>query len=1061
MADEGRLVALLEDLYGATTPPPRRAAVQAELETLRRESGPRKWPEWVLVDNDHVRYFALTVLGDLILSGRWRDQALPQRAVVRDHLLRTLKERYAALDSFVGRKMMSTVVAIARVEWPADWPDFLPAVRACFDVECTTLLGLTLLLTVSEDFVVGAGLSSDRAEALRAALLEAVPAILELVVGTLQKALQEGPHGPSLRIALAATSSLTAYVTWVPRERLLALNLPLLPALAGCLASPDPALRIEALGAIYEIISAPYLSPVPPSVALFDGCVRLLISQLRANQPPARSSGAWVQKVSVCVAALWGAHLDRLHASSNTLFEFAGAALQFTFRQTDLSDYEEALTIWPPFVSWLEEKHTNHPSGGTNDSGGDTLQAYAPLAQALLGGLLERVFVSSVGSSDKLGAERRTLDIVPITLTATGDPEEGSLARHLSLPLPLIGQLSVVLAEFALLGTQSDGSFGLLGRHLAALCSQWGHPESQSERWSQDVQTLLSLYCYVSYEAERRFAAFFPMVAGVLSAVLTLLPQLLQTGHWRRGVASLNGTAQCLLLLQAYSHWLARFQEASEANESGAADRATYLRVIEQVAGVSLAPLEPHNSPPPPPLLLLSGTQLFAEVCAFVHVDLLLQLSPFLALVNPTAPMKLYLHDLHAQRSEAVPETVWRELFRAAAYGLLGPLPPTSPQREAQDSLLAGFLRDLRTPLERFLAGAPDLPATPSASALAQWTAMYADPKATAMVDHTLGVVQVMLETVSGSTQAQRALLHHHLQPMYPALLVLLHHAVVLRLPRGLSVLLPVLLELFKVLKRQIGLEFIQRVLGVIFDACSGPAPNPAALEPLLKLMEALVNDGHTRTFVEHIATVASEQISPLITEDTASDTAAAFHALAHTLLVRHWGHFWQPSQAPNTLQPTSQSAQAQWGRLLTAALQPLRWRDLEAFRWTLHLLRDLDDSHGAFRRAFPPSELYTLTAVLVQTLLDRTHRLHSDDVLGVLWRICNAAPATFYTEYLPALVRSDGRLTASQREALEAGLSRRWSGLQNPSRVDVGSLSHHVSEMVRDLIVFADSNAA
>lgn len=26
--------------------------------------------------------------------------------------------------------------------------------------------------------------------------------------------------------------------------------------------------------------------------------------------------------------------------------------------------------------------------------------------------------------------------------------------------------------------------------------------------------------------------------------------------------------------------------------------------------------------------------------------------------------------------------------------------------------------------------------------------------------------------------------------------------------------------------------------------------------------------------------------------------TAAAFHALAHTLLVRHWGHFWQPSQS-------------------------------------------------------------------------------------------------------------------------------------------------------------------
>jgi len=33
-------------------------------------------------------------------------------------------------------------------------------------------------------------------------------------------------------------------------------------------------------------------------------------------------------------------------------------------------------------------------------------------------------------------------------------------SRQRAEALPLIGQLSVVLAEFALLGTQSDGSFG-------------------------------------------------------------------------------------------------------------------------------------------------------------------------------------------------------------------------------------------------------------------------------------------------------------------------------------------------------------------------------------------------------------------------------------------------------------------------------------------------------------------------------------------------------------------------------------------------------------------------
>eukprot|EP00667_Euglena_gracilis_P012333 EG_transcript_12667 len=440
MVAASHLAALLDGLYAADTPAGRRAEIQAELEAIRRE-GPQYWTDWIGSESDYVKFFALTVLSDVVAKGRWPDQPREHREKVKGFLFSTLRDRYPRAEHFVARKMVATLVAIAKVEWPAEWPDFLPAVHACFASPLTVALGLGFLLHISEEFVAAADLPSRRRVRLKADLLAVAPDILSQLLATLRQVLcglEEQRSDDLCRIAVAAVGCLGSYLGWLPRDAIPPPSLTLLPVLEACLAAAEPGVRAEALGVVYDVCSASYVSPGSPSAVLFEGCVQLLSAQLQSFaqlSPKLRADEAYAQRLALCTAAVLAAHVPRLQAEPGggaRLAALLQAALGFTAAQCTLAGYEEALTLWPPFVSWLEDQKANCAGrhyAGAADMGANALETFRPLGLALLNLLLDRALVGPLAPADALREARRALDMPPLA-SRNEEPAEGTFARH-------------------------------------------------------------------------------------------------------------------------------------------------------------------------------------------------------------------------------------------------------------------------------------------------------------------------------------------------------------------------------------------------------------------------------------------------------------------------------------------------------------------------------------------------------------------------------------------------------------------------------------------------------
>ena len=200
-------------------------------------------------------------------------------------------------------------------------------------------------------------------------------------------------------------------------------------------------------------------------------------------------------------------------------------------------------------------------------------------------------------------------------------------------------------------------------------------------------------------------------------------------------------------------------------------------------------------------------------------------------------------------------------------------------------------------------------------------------------------------------------------------------------------------------------------------------------------------------------------QVGQHIQESTKSDVLHAFYLLVHTIIQRNWAYFWHFSQTPEPYQSTSPEAQSQWSQLIHLVLQPLQWQDLSPFNWNITFLKELEQSHGIFHRVFTPQENYALTAALLQVLIQRTHQLYVEDILDVLWHICNVNTHLFYNDYVREILHRTAVLSPEQKTTLSSTLLESLCALQNPHRVDYMSFCMHITDFTRDFKVFSSTN--
>lgn len=190
------LCALLTEFFGDHTSNERKREIEALLTNFGRQEGCWRQCLYFLAhsSNQYVMMFSLNVLEETI-GKRWIRMAAESKAEIRTTLQRFLLAKHREVAAFLRNKLCKLVVDIGRLDWPHFFPDFFSNILQLCQVNETSILGLVLLKTASEELACPRDdLSVSRKTELRRLLLEQVPAALAVLTGILDSVLEKHRH---------------------------------------------------------------------------------------------------------------------------------------------------------------------------------------------------------------------------------------------------------------------------------------------------------------------------------------------------------------------------------------------------------------------------------------------------------------------------------------------------------------------------------------------------------------------------------------------------------------------------------------------------------------------------------------------------------------------------------------------------------------------------------------------------------------------------------------------------------------------------------------------------
>jgi len=146
------LETLLNEFFAPTTSNKRKQEIERLLEQFRQQA--RAWKDCLFfllhTSDNYVYMFSLTTL-ESVIHVAWAGMLGEERAEIRTTLNNFLLQHHRSAPAFIKNKLVKLIVDIARSDWPHFYPDFMPQVRKLIGQQDTLLLGLSMMLTTSEE----------------------------------------------------------------------------------------------------------------------------------------------------------------------------------------------------------------------------------------------------------------------------------------------------------------------------------------------------------------------------------------------------------------------------------------------------------------------------------------------------------------------------------------------------------------------------------------------------------------------------------------------------------------------------------------------------------------------------------------------------------------------------------------------------------------------------------------------------------------------------------------------------------------------------------------------
>eukprot|EP00047_Mylnosiga_fluctuans_P021260 m.102500 g.102500 ORF g.102500 m.102500 type:complete len:979 (+) comp8827_c0_seq2:75-3011(+) len=197
-----QLQQLLQEYYSPLSDNQRKKDIESVLQQFKAQPGVwRQAAALIELSTDQATLWYLCSVLEGVVTRAWAAMDAAERSQFRAFLYRYVTEKYSSLDKIVQAKVCKVFVTLGKIEWPEAFPEFLPSIFQLVQANEPPGLGMRLLLMCSEDLSDARGVPAARARALRGALADQIPAMLQFVADRLRQ-IASGPESSEMTSAL-------------------------------------------------------------------------------------------------------------------------------------------------------------------------------------------------------------------------------------------------------------------------------------------------------------------------------------------------------------------------------------------------------------------------------------------------------------------------------------------------------------------------------------------------------------------------------------------------------------------------------------------------------------------------------------------------------------------------------------------------------------------------------------------------------------------------------------------------------------------------------------------
>ncbi|XP_013164460.1 PREDICTED: exportin-6 [Papilio xuthus] len=411
---------LMCEFFAPSTNNFRKREIESMLENFSNGRG--SWKHCLLFlqksQNQYVQMFILTTLENII-NKLWISLAENERTEIRLTLWNELMAKHEVMLYFIRNKLASLMIAIARYDWPHEYPDFFSNIVELLRSDGhRCLLGLILAQTASEELGAardtGVLLPSNRRTQLERLMLKGMPQMLSALSDILEKnAQKEGQSNPppsptsgfpqtsalpdllanahdvcasdkalNMEVVVKCLTTLQHLFSWLPLSSHVPASLVTTVFYWGSIATQTQSgeAALAGLGGVCELLYRRYAPPSSAATALrLHHCSLRLLRHLThaSHHSLYQAHHDYLNKLAEFLKLFVSLHFKRLEAEPEfDAIEFLSYLFQYTFQVPTCTIFVNCLDIWIQFIDILKPEDT---------------AKYWEALQALVNGVLNKI----------------------------------------------------------------------------------------------------------------------------------------------------------------------------------------------------------------------------------------------------------------------------------------------------------------------------------------------------------------------------------------------------------------------------------------------------------------------------------------------------------------------------------------------------------------------------------------------------------------------------------------------------------------------------------------------